>query len=115
MKSSRGSKKYTGSRVRGLDEITDEVKKDEAYFTTGIISRLLGRIESQTTVTRLFDQGKLGGRVNPVTGRREIKWGAVIGWLKEKGLSPDKIALIEKQRGEEWARLKRKDKNKEAK
>jgi hypothetical protein len=115
MKSSRGSKKYTGSRVRELDEITDEVKKDEAYFSTGEISRLLGRIVSQSTVTRLFDQGKLGGRVNPITGRREIKWGAVIEWLKEKGLSPDKIALIEKQRGEEWVRPKRKDKNKEAK
>ena len=55
MKSSKGSKKYTGSRVRELDKITDEVKKDEAYFSTGEIFRLLGRIVSQTTVTRLFD------------------------------------------------------------
>ena len=94
-----------------MDEITDEVKKDETYFSTGQISRLLGRIVSQTTVTRLFDRGKLGGRVNPITERREIKWGAVREWLKEKGLSEDKIKLVEKRRGEEWTRLRRKGKS----
>jgi hypothetical protein len=67
----------------------------------------------QTAVARLFNRGKLGWRVNPLTGRKEIKWGAVTEWLKEKGLSPDKIALIEKLRGEEWQHLKRKGKNKE--
>ena len=112
MGSSGSNKKYKGSRAREKDEIVHEAKKDEAYYSTGQISRLLGRIVSQATVTRLFDQGKLGWRVNPVTGRREIKWGAVVEWLREKGLSPDKILLIDKQRGEEWTRLKRKDKTK---
>jgi len=32
--------------------------------------------------------------------------------LKGKGLSEDKIALVEKRRGEEWKRLKKKGKSK---
>ncbi len=93
----------------------DEGKKVERYFTTGQISGLLKGIITLSTVGRLFDRGELGGRVNPLTGRREIEWGSVIEWLKGKGLSADKLALVEKRRGEEWARLKRKDKNREAK
>ena len=86
-------------------------KKGEAYFTPGKLSILLGGIISRSTVCRLFDQGELGGRVNPLTGRREIEWGSVIEWLKGKGLSKDKIALVEKRRGEEWTRPKRKGKS----
>ena len=86
----------------------DEGEEGEVYLTTGKTSLLLGGIISQATVSRLFDRGELGGRVNPLTGRREIEWGSVIEWLKGKGLSEDKIALVEKKRGEEWKRLKRK-------
>jgi hypothetical protein len=32
-------------------------------------------------------------------------------WLKGKGLSEDKIKLVEKRRGEEWTRPKRKGKS----
>ena len=88
----------------------DERTKGEVYFTTGKISALLGNIVSQATVSRLFDRGELGGRVNPLTGRREIEWGSVLEWLKGKGVSKDKIALVEKRRGEAWKRLKRKTK-----
>lgn len=86
----------------------DKAKKDEKYFTTGQISSLLKGIITLSTVSRLFDRGELGGRVNPITGRREIEWGSVIEWLKGKGLPEDKIELVEKRRGEEWKRLKRK-------
>jgi len=86
----------------------DERTKGEVYFTTGKISTLLGKIVSQATVSRLFDRGELGGRVNPLTGRREIEWGSVLEWLKGKSVSKDKIALVEKRRGEAWKRLKRK-------
>ena len=89
----------------------DEGKKAGVYFTTGKISGLLGNIISQATVSRLFDRGELGGRVNPLTGRREIEGGSVVEWLKGKGLSKEKIALVEKRRGEEWKRLKRKGKS----
>jgi len=89
----------------------DVGRKGEVYLTTGKIAVLLGNIISQATVSRLFDRGELGGRVNPITGRREIEWGSVIEWLKGKGLSEDKIALVEKRRGEEWKRLKRKGKS----
>ena len=89
----------------------NERKNGEVYFTTGQTSRLLGGIISLATAGRLFDRGELGGRVNPLTGRREIEWGSVIEWLKGKGLSEDKIALVEKRRGEEWKRLKRKGKS----
>ena len=88
----------------------NEGKKVGVYFTTGKIAALLGNIISQATVSRLFDRGELGGRVNPLTGRREIEWGSVIEWLKGKGLSEDKIALVEKRRGVEWKRLKKKGK-----
>ena len=89
----------------------DERKEGETYLTTGKLTILLGGIISQATVSRLFDRGELGGRVNPITGRREIEWGSVIEWLKGKGLSEDKIALVEKRRGEAWKRLKRKGKS----
>jgi len=86
----------------------DERRKGELYLTTGEIPPLLGNIISQATVSRLFDRGELGGRVNPLTGRREIEWGSVLEWLKGKGVSENKIALVEKRRGEAWKRLKRK-------
>jgi len=86
----------------------DERRKGELYLTTGEIPALLGNIISQATVSRLFDRGELGGRVNPLTGRREIEWGSVLEWLKGKGVSENKIALVEKRRGEAWKRLKRK-------
>ena len=89
-------------------EKKNEGEKGEAYCTTGELSILVGGIISQSTVSRLFDQGELGGRVNPLTGRREIEWGSVVEWLKRKGLSEDKIALVEKRRGVEWKRLKKK-------
>ena len=92
-------------------EKKNEGKKGEAYFTTGKLSILLGGIVSRSTVCRLFDQGELGGRVNPLTGRREIEWGSVVEWLKRKGLSKDTIALVEKRCGVKWKRLKRKGKN----
>jgi hypothetical protein len=98
--------------VRGLMKKRDEGKKVERYFTTGQISGLLKGIITLSTVGRLFDRGELGGRVNPLTGRREIEWVSVIEWLKEKGLSEDKIALVEKRRGEEWKRLTRKGQSK---
>ena len=88
----------------------DERTKDEVYFTTGNISALLGNIISQATVSRLFDRGELGGRVNPLTGRRDIEWESVLEWLKGKGVPKDKIALVEKRRGEAWKRLKKKSK-----
>ena len=94
--------------VGGLMKKRNAGKKGELYFTTGQTSRLLGGIISLATAGRLFDRGELGGRVNPLTGRREIEWGSVIEWLKGKGLSEDKIALVEKRRGEAWKRLKRK-------
>ena len=90
----------------------EERKKGEVYLTTGEIPALLGNMISQATVSRLFDRGELGGRVNPLTGRREIEWGSVLEWLKGKGVSRDKIALVEKRRGEAWRRLKRKGKSK---
>jgi hypothetical protein len=86
----------------------DERRKGELYLTTGEIPALLGNIISQATVSRLFDRGELGGRVNPLTGRREIEGGSVLEWLKGKGVSENKIALVEKRRGEAWKRLKRK-------
>ena len=85
-------------------------QKGEVYLTTGKLAVLLGNIISQATVSRLFDRGELGGRVYPITGRRDIEWGSVIEWLKGKGFSEDKIALVEKRRGEAWKRLKRKTK-----
>ena len=91
----------------------DDRQKGEVYLTTGKLTALLGNIISQATVSRLFDRGELGGRVNPLTGRREIEWGSVIEWLKGKGVSRDKIALVEKRRGEAWKRLKRKNKSEE--
>ena len=89
----------------------NEDKEGEAYFTTGKLCILLGGIVSRSTVSRLFDRGELGGRANPLTGRREIEWGSVMEWLKGKGLSEDKIKLVEKRRGEEWTRPKRKGKS----
>ena len=88
----------------------DDRQKGDVYLTTGEIPALLGNMISQATVSRLFDRGELGGRVNPLTGRREIEWGSVLEWLKGKGVSKDKIALVEKRRGEAWKRLKRKTK-----
>ena len=90
-------------------------KKAGVYFTTGKISALLGNIISQATVSRMFDRGELGGRVNPLTGRREIEWGSVVEWLKRKGLSKDKVALVEKRCGIKWKRLKKKGKREEEK
>ena len=84
------------------------------YLTTGEVSDLLAGMISQSTTTRLFDRGELGGRVNPLTGKREIEWGSVIKLLKEKGLSEDKIAPVEKRRGEEWTHPRRKGKGKES-
>jgi len=89
----------------------NESKKGKVYLTTGDISASLGGIISQSTASRLFDRGELGGRVNPLTGRREIEWGSVIEWLRGKGLSEEKIALVEKRRGEEWSHLRRKGKS----
>ena len=89
----------------------NEGKKGEAYFTPGKLSILLGGIISRSTVVRLFDQGELGGRVNPLTGRREIEWESVLEWLKRKGLSKDKVALVEKRCGIKWKRLKKKGKS----
>ena len=98
-----------GRKIQGLKEIESKAKtkEEEAYFSTGQISRLLGGIVSISTVSRMFDQGRFGGRVNPVTGRRQIAWQGVMEYLKERGLSEDKIALVEKRRGEEWTKLKR--------
>ena len=93
----------------------NEGKKAGVYFTTGKISGLLGNIISQATVSRMFDRGELGGRVNPLTGRREIEWESVMAWLKGKGLSEDKIALVEKRSGVKWKRLKKKGKREEEK
>ena len=90
-------------------------KEGGVYFTTGKISGLLGNIISQATVSRLFDRGELGGRVNPLTGRREIEWESVLEWLKRKGLSKDKVALVEKRSGVKWKRLKKKGKREEEK
>ena len=93
----------------------DERKNAGVYFTTGKLSRLLGNIISQATVSRMFDRGELGGRVNPLTGRREIEWGSVIELLRRKGLSKDKVALVEKRCGVKWKRLKKKGKREEEK
>jgi hypothetical protein len=100
-----------GGQPKTIDEIKTEakVRPDEAYFSTGEISRLLGGIISRSTVTRMFDKGNFEGRVNPLSGKREIKWHAVIKWLERKGFAVDKIAVIEKRYGEEWTRLKRKE------
>jgi hypothetical protein len=81
-----------------------------AYLTTGELSGLLRGMISRSTISRLFDRGEFGGRVNPLTGKREIEWRSVVEWLKGKGLSEDKIALVKKRRGEEWTHLKRKGK-----
>ncbi len=87
-----------------------KLEKDERFFSTGDISRLLDGLISRSTVTRLFDQGKLAGRVNPITGRRDIEWQVVIEWLKEQGVSPDNLVHVEKRRNEGWTPLKRKNK-----
>jgi len=101
-----------GGKPRAIEEIKRkaEEKPDEAYLTTGDISRLLGRVISRSTVQRLFDGGNFEGRVNPITGKRQIKWRAVIEWLNRKGINANEIAVIEKKYGEEWTPLKRKDK-----
>ncbi len=102
----------SGPRPKTIDEIKKKANErtDEACLTTGEVSRLLGGLISRATVTRLFDQGNLDGRVNPMTGERQIKWRAVIEWLKGKGLVMDETAIIEKSCAEEWPDLKRKDK-----
>ncbi len=98
------------------DKIVAELKKkakgqpDEAYLSTGEISRLLGGLISRSTVTRLFYRGNFEGRVNPLTGVRQIKWRAVKEWLKRKGFNADKIALVEKRYGEKWTPRMRKGK-----
>ena len=98
-----------GRRVQRVEEIESKVEteKDKAYFSTGEVSRLLGGIVSRATVTRMFDRGRFGGQVNPLTGRRKIEWRGVIEFLKERGLSEDNIAIVEKRRGEQWTALKR--------
>ena len=88
----------------GLEESTP---REREYYTPGEISIILDGIVSRSTVTRLFDQGKLEGLVNPVTGRREIAWHSVVEWLKSKGMFPENVAIIEKKRGERWTRLRR--------
>ncbi len=111
MKRRQKEKSPPGPHPKTIDEIKREAKKspDETYFTTGEVSRLLGEVISRSTVSRMFDRGHFAGRVNPLTGRREIKWQAVVEWLKSKGISADKIAMIEKQHGEGWAPLKKKN------
>jgi len=106
-KSSAGKR---GRPPKAIDEIKRKAKarRDKAYFTTGEISILLGGLISRSTAARMFDRGNFEGRVNPLTGKREIKWRAVIEWFKRKGLAADKIAIIEKRYGEEWTHLKRK-------
>ncbi len=94
------------TRGRGIED-KGKKKKDKKYYSTGETCRLLKGIVSRSTVTRLFDHGNLGGRVNPITGRREIEWQTVMDWLKEQGVSPDNIALVEKRLGEEWTPLKK--------
>ncbi len=71
--------------------------KAREYFTPGEISILLDEIVSRSTVSRLFDQGKLTGLVNPITGRRVISWHSVIEWLKSKGMLPENVAVLEKK------------------
>ena len=99
-----------GKQAQTINEIKKkaEGRPDEVYLTTGEIPRLLGGLISRSTVTRIFDRGNFEGRVNPLTGRREIKWQAVIEWLERKGLTADKIAMIEKEHGEEWVGVRRK-------
>ncbi len=115
VKRKQRGKSLSGPRPKPIDEIKREARKspDEAYFTTGEICRLLGGVISRSTVSRMFDRGRFSGRVNPITGKREIKWKAVVEWLKGRGLSADKIAMIEKQHGEEWAPLKKMNKETE--
>ncbi len=95
-----------GSQPETIAEIESKAKKhpDEPYLSTGEVSRLLAGLISRSTVTRLFDRGVFDGRVNPITGERQIKWRAVKEWLKRRGLNADKIAMVEKQRGEKWIR-----------
>jgi hypothetical protein len=53
----------------------DESRKSNVYLTTGEMSALFKGMLSHSTISRLFDRGEFGGRVNPLTGRREIEWG----------------------------------------
>ncbi len=91
-----------GRGLKTLDEIKREAKTrpQEAYFTTREVSRLLGGVISRSTVARMFDQGDFEGRFNPLTGRREIKWRAVLEWLKGKGFTVDTIGIVEKRQGD---------------
>ncbi len=95
-----------GPQHKTMAELKKKTKEqpDEAYLSTGEISRLLGGLISRSTVTRLFDRGNFEGRVNPITGVRQIKWRAVKEWLQRKGFNADKIALVEKWYGETWTR-----------
>ena len=103
-----------GRQPQTIDEIKKKVegRPDEAYLTTGEVSRLLDGVISRSTVTRLFDRGSFEGRVNPITGKRQIKWRAVEKWLEQKGYTAEKIAVIEKRHGEGWTGLRRKNKSK---
>ena len=100
-----------GGQPKAIDEIKRKAmeRPDEAYLTTGEVSRLLSGVISRSTVARIFDRGNFEGRVNPLTGKRQIKWRAVIEWLKRKGFAVDRIAIIEKRYGEGWTGLKGKD------
>jgi len=62
----------------------------------------------------MFDQGDFEGRFNPLTGRRGIKWRAVIEWLKGKGFTVDTIAIVEKQHGEIRTNLQNKEETQRA-
>jgi len=53
---------------------------DKEYLTTGEAARVLG--VSPSTVIRRFDEGRLTGRRNPVTGRRYIAWASVASYLQ---------------------------------
>ncbi len=101
-------KRRSGGRSKDEMEREGEIKKNKKFYSTGEIRDLLKGIVSRSTVSRLFDRGKLGGRVNPITGRREIEWQTVMDWLKERGVSPDNL-MIEKRLGEEWTGLKKTD------
>jgi hypothetical protein len=60
--------------------------KRKQGLMTGEVSKMLGRVISQTTVIRFFDQGILTGWKNPITGRRLIDPESVKALAKKSGI-----------------------------
>ena len=57
------------------------------YISTGEAARILNI--SRSTVSRRFDAGMLQGRMNPITGERQISRQSIQGLIKKHNLSVD--------------------------